>query len=207
MRIDELSLINMIAHQGGSILDLGCGTGEQLRKLRSLGVEDLTGVDIFQYDNLEEFNFIKSDSMQYLMKNPEKFDQILSRQSFYYYTADQQEELFHSAFKSLKAGGYLYLIVFNGSIATSNFIAQKDLGIKFIYNEISLKLLGEAAGFSQSNVYESRMVPKNWIRRFVLNTIRVYVKYSYTLRFLSERGLDSQNPRIFSKVLVAIYKK
>jgi|LauGreStaDraftv2_3_1035109.scaffolds.fasta_scaffold45313_2 SAM-dependent methyltransferase len=207
MHINELSLMKMIAHEGGSILDIGCGTGDQLRKLKDLGLKDLTGVDIVQYDNLKDFNFVKCDSMQYLMDNPARYDQILSRQSFYYYSADQQIPLFVAAYQALKSEGYLYLIVFNGSIVTSNFIAQKDLGIRFIYNEINLKSLGELAGFSQSDIYELRIVPKNLLKRMILNLVRSYVKYAYTFRFLSERGIDSQNPRIFSKVLVAIYKK
>jgi SAM-dependent methyltransferase len=207
MNINEISLINEIAHKGGSILDIGCGTGDQLRKLRDLGLRDLTGVDIMEYDNLEDFNFVKCDSMQYLAVNPEKYNQILSRQSFYYYSAEQQKELFNSAYKALKPGGYLYLIVFNGSVATSNFIVQKDLGIKFIYNEINLKSLGELAGFSETNVYESRLIPTSWIKKIIANSIRTYVKFTYTLRYLSERGIDSQNPKIFSKVLIAIYKK
>ena len=157
----------MIARKSGSILDIGCGAGDQLRKLRELGLSDLTGVDIVQHDNLDDFNFIKCDSMQYLLESPARFDQILARQSFYYYPAEQQVPLFEAAHRALKTGGYLYLIVFNGSIITSNFIAQKDLGIKFIYNEINLKSLGELAGFTKSDVYESRIVPKNLFKKII----------------------------------------
>ena len=92
------SLIEKWAH-GGSILDLGCGSGNTANELEPGAYEKYTGVDISSIaiekalsrsassDRSDKVRYVQSDILTYVPD--EEFDVILFRESIYYIAANK----------------------------------------------------------------------------------------------------------------------
>jgi len=192
------------------ILDFGCGDGREMDSLRKIGFKNLTGLDVAHWSDRyaeDENIIIEPDSIGFLEGNTSMFDVIFSRESAYYIPVDQQDRLWSGFYGALKPSGKIVVIAFNGALSTSAWILQKDLAMKFAFNEKTLKSFAQNAGFT--NVHVDKIKPQHrsvtgfvffW---FVLGLGEINSR----LRYLTERGLDSENPRLFSKQIVLTAQK
>jgi hypothetical protein len=150
---------------------------------------------------------IEPDSIGFLENNPERWDVIFARESVYYVPKENQQRLWKAFFLGLKPGGKLVVIVFNGALTTSEWIIQKDHGIKFALNEISLLNLGEIGGFHDIEIEGVKPQHRSPVGATIFMILSLYRNLTSRLRYLSERGIDRQNPRYFTKSIVLIAKK
>jgi SAM-dependent methyltransferase len=77
------TLKNLDLNKKASVLDIGSGTGDTLKKMYELGYKNLTGVDPYIKENLfftESFHIYKKDPLQ--LSTEKKFDCIMMHHSF-----------------------------------------------------------------------------------------------------------------------------
>ena len=97
----------------GEILDLGCGTGLELREIwkRNPGVS-VTGVDLCRamLERLKEqygdkpFCAVCEDYFQYEM-GEERWDGVISFESLHHFLPEKKQELYTKVYKGLRTGG------------------------------------------------------------------------------------------------------
>lgn len=96
---------------GGSILDIGCGTGVPLAKYLTNRKFSVTGVDfsekmiqIAKANNIENSVFILSDFLDFNSVN--KFDGILAWDSLWHFPKHEQIRIYNKVISLLNPGGY-----------------------------------------------------------------------------------------------------
>ena len=193
-------------NKNAEILDWGCGDGTNIDNFKKEGYLATEGLDV--EPSLSRVDVaIDSDSIGFLERNPQKWDVIFARQSIYYIPKDGQSRLWNAFHSALKPGGKLIIIVFNGALTSAEWIIQKDFGIQFSLNEISLFNLAETSEFKEIKVFGIRVThrtPIGFVTSFLLD---LYKNLNCHLRYLSERGIDSQNPKIFTKSITLLASK
>jgi hypothetical protein len=120
---------------------------------------------------------------------------------------DEQERLWRAFFGSLRPGGKLVIIAFNGALSTSAWILQKDLALKFAFTELTLKSFPKTAGFIDVHVEEVKAEHKSFVGATLFWFVLGFGKLNSRLRYFTERGLDKQNPRLFSKQIIMTARK
>jgi len=192
------------------ILDFGCGDGREIDSLRRIGFKNLRGFDIARWSTnaiIDDCITYDPDSIGFLERNTSKFDVIFSRDSAYYVPVEQQERLWRAFYGALKPQGKIVVITFNGALSTSSWILQKDLAIKFAFNEKTLQSFPQNAGFANINVEKIRPEHRSIVGAAFFWFVLGYGELNSRLRYFTERGIDSQNPRLFSKQIVMTAQK
>lgn len=111
MESEYLHLIVNSIPAGGSILDLGCGTGEPIARFFIEKGFHLTGVDgsakmiALCQKRFPSERWIVSDMRE--IKFPQQFDAILAWHSFFHLDHESQREMFKLFNSHLKSGGVL----------------------------------------------------------------------------------------------------
>lgn len=192
------------------MLDFGCGDGREIDSMRGLGFTNVTGFDVARWSPKapESKNIIiDPDSIGFLERNTSAFDVIFSRESIYYTPADHQDRLWRAFYGSLRPGGKIVVIAFNGALSTSAWILQKDLAMKFAFNELTLQSFPLKAGFTDIQVESVNPEHRSFLGTALFWFVLGYGQLNSRLRYLTERGLENQNPRLFSKQIVMKARK
>jgi len=193
-----------------NVLDFGCGDGREIDFMCELGFKNVTGFDVARWSPkapASENIIIDSDSIGFLERNTSAFDVIFSRESIYYTPVDQQDRLWGAFYGSLKPGGKIVVIAFNGALSTSAWILQKDLAMKLAFNELTLHSFPLKAGFSDIQVENVNPEHRSFLGTALFWIVLGYGQLSSRLRYFTERGLENQNPRLFSKKIVMTARK
>ena len=203
-------LKNLSTDFDSTILDFGCGDGREMDLMRRIGFKNLTGFDVVRKSAtaLEfENTIIDPDSIGFLERNTSKFDVIFSRESVYYTPVEEQERLWRAFYEALKPHGKIVVITFNGALSTSSWILQKDLAMKFAFNEKTLHSFPTNVGFSDIHIENVKSKHRSIVGAAFFWFVLGYGEFNSRLRYLTERGLDRQNPRLFSKQIVMTARK
>ena len=202
MKTNRVELLQEIAsNQNAKILDWGCGRGGLIDNLKSLGCSYVSGLEVDAAFAREDI-YIDSDTIAWLEKRPEKYDVIITSESFYYVVKGEQDKLWLAFYKALAPGGKIVVITFNGAIGSSNWNFQKDLGMKLIPNEILLRNLAASAGFQSIELFSVTPAHRTLFGKTVSYLFSIFRVVNYKFKYTSERGLDSQNPTIFTKQIL-----
>ncbi|MCO5141911.1 MAG: class I SAM-dependent methyltransferase [Oligoflexia bacterium] len=210
---DRVLKINYLEHlppsKNTKILDVGCGNGRVLNFLKSQGYENFLGVDI-DSKSLEEIStdlktktllinnlsdFLKSENTQY--------DCIIAKDVIYYFTRSEATKIMREIASKLNTNGKIIIEIFNGAQLTAAYTANKDLGIQTVYTEHSLKQLLDSAGLKVTHIFGQKQ-PYIGVKKRILNLI---LSFFYKFVFLAERGVDENNPKIFTKSIIAVAQK
>lgn len=207
MRIKEAGILREIATDPkANILDWGCGNGHLINKLKSLGCERVHGLDVDEAFARYDVS-VESDTIAWLENRPLTYEVIILRESFYYIAKNDQARLWLACYNSLTLGGRIFVVSFNGALQSSNWVWQKDLGIKLIPNEILLGNLADSSGFDNIHVFGVSPSSRTFFGEFISIVFEVVRKTKYKFIYLLERGIDSQNPTIYTKQLCLMANK
>lgn len=198
-------------NKDSAILDFGCGNGRVLRFLHSKGYFNLTGADIYTsgWNELSHLNanlIPISNSKEFLLSQNGKYDFIVVKDVIYYFNNDEVIDIARLLKEALKPGGKLIIEIFNGSLFTGPYIKYKDVGIKLILTERSLKQIVEESGMTLLSLYGNHQKPngfRGWIFYLLNKMWCVYVRLVYFF----ERGIDEQNPKIYTRKILAVATK
>ncbi|PHY07141.1 MAG: SAM-dependent methyltransferase [Alcaligenaceae bacterium] len=132
------------------VLDAGCGTGGLIHSLKAAGYRQVKGfdlspiaVDICQKKGLD----VQLGSLNDIatIQAPSKFDVIISNDTLYYLSADQQLAFLKNANTRLNRGG---LILMNmPALAAFRGTHDRAVGILHRFNRLEVKELIQSAGF------------------------------------------------------------
>jgi hypothetical protein len=202
MKISDKRLLRELTQIPEShILDWGCGDGKWIDKIKNSGCMWVSGLEVDPLYAREEVE-IDTDTIGWLQSRGEAFDLIFARETIMYVDKELQKQLWSAFFHALKPGGRLYVQGFNGALITSQYPFQKDLGIKFVANEVLLRNLALEAGFEDieiRGVIPNNRTPIGWL---ISTLSRMYTELNYRFRFFLERGIEQQNPKLFTKTVL-----
>jgi len=198
--------------RGSRGLDLGCGSGRLLALLLDNGFENVVGIDIDRKvidaapAGLRDRMTSIDDLTSYLAQHEGEFDFIIAKDVLYYFPRHEVRARMQEIARALKPGGVILAEVFNGALTTAPYTAAKDLGIQTMYTEHSLRQLLEAGSLDVVAVAGIRS-GKRGARRLLYDLIASAWHWGMRLIQLLERGIDPQNPRIFTKSLLGVAKR
>lgn len=132
------------------VLDAGCGTGGLIHSLKAAGYRQVKGfdlspiaVDICQKKGLD----VQLGSLNDIatIQAPSKFDVIISNDTLYYLSADQQLAFLKNANTRLNRGGLLLMNM--PALAAFRGTHDRAVGILHRFNRLEVKELIQSAGF------------------------------------------------------------
>ena len=199
------------ANKNARILDFGCGDGRIIQFLLDHGYTNITGADIKIPNDLkfpsEKVSLIEiKDATEFLSAQKEKFDFIVAKDVIYYFNSREVLNILVLFKNALAPNGQIFFEIFNGSLFTGPYVKYKDIDIQLILTDISLKKLIEEAGLHLRAMQGSRQ-PKNSMKKFLFFSIHKLEQWVTRFIFLVERGKDEQNPKIYSRKIIAVAQK
>jgi len=132
---------------GGSILDLGCGSGSTATELGASTYRDYTGIDISTVaiskarkktedrGRADKNRFVQSDVITYTPT--QQFDVILFRDSIYYIPRAQIISVFDRYSKYLKHNGVFIVRIWDGSGKCKTIIDNIDKNFQIVEKHLS----------------------------------------------------------------------
>jgi SAM-dependent methyltransferase len=192
-----------------AVLDLGCGRGRVIRYLASLGFENVMGVDI----DKEAVDWVLSHSTSaarhvrdlgaFLDEGPGPFALVIAKDVINYFPRSCLIDYLSKIKNILAPDGRFLVEVSNGAAFTGPFIKYKDYRIEWTFTEHSLRAVLEDAGFFVEPIV-GKQIPGRGLRRSAYRTaLRAWQQVLHFV-YVLERGLDTQNPSILSKQLIAL---
>lgn len=147
------------------ICDLGCGSGNFLSWLHSLGYENAMGVDKSQ-EQIERGrgrgikNIILGDAKEFLSARPNHFDAIFARDVLEHFPKEKALKLVTLIRQSLKEGGVFVCQTLNGESLLAGRLFYADLTHETAFTWRSIRQMCLLAGFSNIETYPQRPVVK-----------------------------------------------
>jgi 2-polyprenyl-3-methyl-5-hydroxy-6-metoxy-1,4-benzoquinol methylase len=182
-----------------NILDVGCGNGRVLEFLRSKGFSAAAGVDKSPGTAGE----VTDDIVAYLAAHAGRYDLLIVKDMIYYLPKGDVGPFLKRALGALKPGGRMIVEVFNGASLTGNYIGLKDPRIEWVPTEHSLRQLLEEAGFRVTAAL-AHQPPRRGLKRRAFNLVGGAWRLLLRAAYFAERGLDAQNPRIFTTKMLMV---
>jgi cyclopropane fatty-acyl-phospholipid synthase-like methyltransferase len=139
-------------------LDLGCGAGDQLMALKSLGFANLIGVDIGREQVTIAQNrglcVVRADLLVYLNTCEQAFDLIFAYDIIEHFTKDEVLELLRLTWERLKPGGCLILQTPNAMSPWASHYRYDDLTHEHIFSPKCIVSTLQLTGFTDITVRE-----------------------------------------------------
>lgn len=143
----------------GKILDLGCGYGNFLYYLKSLGYTNVTGLDISSEEiaicrkNFLSFSLIKSDIFEYIKNSNEKFDVIYLSHVLEHISKDKLNDLLQGFKKILNRGGFIIIVIPNCAAYFNATVSRyADITHEIGFVDKSLRQLFIVNGFENEDI-------------------------------------------------------
>lgn len=193
-----------------NVLDLGCGTGRVIQRLKSMGYRHIIGIDddknqievgiqagITELRNENAFDFLAKQIS-------ESFDYVLLVDVLEHFSLPDAVLLGRSIYRVLKPGGSVIVQTPNGSAPLNGVIAAGDLTHLQIYTPSSLKQWGHLTGFNIMQVFEVKP-PFGSLKRLVRRFIYGFYRFNVKLLVASQTGLWKD--QIVSMNMLAVFSK
>ena len=194
------------------ILDLGCGEGDLLRYLSSLGYRHAIGVDrdkkaVTALDGLPGVTVKVAEANAGSLEHYRGgWALIVAKQMIYYFDRREAPALVAGLARELESEGRLIVEVFNGALLSSRFTELKDPAILTAYTENGLKRLLEDNGFVVEHLFGA-VLRGNGLKGALYFAAQSLWFRLYRLMLILERGRDAELPRISSKSIIAVAKR
>ena len=166
------------------MLDIGCGCGEYIYFLRSLGYENVFGVDICKRElDLGRQkgipNLIDANAMEYLDGKKESFDVISAFNFFEHLRKDEILQLLQLIHQSLKPGGRLLAVTPNGLSPFGGATRYWDFSHETGFTPASWRQIARITGFGEAHFEEYGPIPhsvRGKIRAILWGFVRLGLK-------------------------------
>lgn len=153
----EDELLNL--PKSSSILDFGCGFGQNLRGIKAMGFGDIVGADInppalraCRTGGLTVFDV--SNGIHVLAASHDPFDCIITTHVLEHIPKKEVVSVVSGLRALLKPGGILIVAVPNAQSYTGAYWAYEDFTHETLYTYGSLRYVLKASGFSNVNLID-----------------------------------------------------
>ncbi len=194
------------------ILDLGCGAGHFLYFLRSLGYNNLSGIDISR-DQIEQAKKIVECSLEnigindFLSSTDKEYDLIICNHIIEHLTLPETEQLFRKMLIRLSSTGKIIITTPNANSLWANYALFSDITHKRLFTAESLLQINYNLPVKLS-FYEEGAAAYDFLSavRWVLYKIRqVYLRMLFIIDVGPWR--NKSKPMIFSSNLICIIER
>lgn len=199
------------ANKEALILDIGCGMGQFIKYLREKGYINVIGIEIGQEavdyckkNNIENINKIDNIN-EFINNNVNKFDLIILKSVIAHFKREDVILNLQLIRNALKDGGAIIVETFNMSVFTGVFALYDDYTHKLGFNEESLYQVLYESGFNDIKIYGNKYKVRG-IKSLLWIILRKIWFFILNVIYIIERGIGD-NPKIFSKLLIAAAKK
>ena len=198
-------------NKNSTILDVGCGTGEDIAFYLSKGYKNVSGVDL----SVSQLNYAKSlgaeikegeilDTLNNTPKN--SFDLISAYDVIEHLTKDEVLDFLSLTYKSLSHEGALILRTPNASSLFASNLRYGDFTHELSFSPECLEMLMKSAGYKNIELREIDPVPFGYsffssFRYILWQIVRLIIKFIN----LIETGNTGTN--IYSRVFIVVGKK
>ena len=143
---------------GASCLDLGCGAGNLLLVLKTLGFDNLIGIDLgpeqIAIARARGVTAIQANVLEYLKTSDQSFDLILAFDIIEHFAKDEVLEVLGLIWKCLKPGGRLIIQTPNALSPWASHIRYNDLTHEWIFGPSCLASTLRLCGFKDVELRE-----------------------------------------------------
>ena len=198
------------ANKDCNILEVGCGIGNNILSLQSMGYNNCYGIDISQsqidYANrLGLKNVEKVDAIHYLSSKNNQYDCILIIDVLEHLTYNKLIELGKCAYMALKKTGTLIIQVPNG-FSVMNPILYSDITHERAFSVVSIKQFFAESGFSSNYSFVEPLLPNNSIISILKNIIwKIFIKP--IIYFVFTISYKKIHPAILTPNIIAAVQK
>jgi len=144
--------------QNASGLDLGCGAGDLLLVLKSLGFHNLIGIDVgpeqVAIARARGVTAVQANILEYLQTSDQSFDVIFAFDVIEHFTKDEVLDLFALIWKRLKPGGRLLIQTPNALSPWASHYRYNDLTHEVIFGPSCLASTLRLSGFKDVKLRE-----------------------------------------------------
>ncbi len=205
---DEDVIKRLPKNKNNKILDMGCGYGRYLKHIKSLGYENIKGVEIGDEQNRflkdKGFEVIQSDIFEFLKSTDEKFDFVSMFDVMEHFNKNEIVELIPLLKNVLNDDGILVIRVPNGEAMLGGSIMYGDFTHETFFTARSIKQLFNVFDFSHTDVF-----PLYPIRHGLKSKIRYcgykFYELIYKIGIIFEAG-ETKN-FVSTRNILAIIKK
>lgn len=187
------------------VLDIGCGFGQMLLRLRDAGYSEIQGVDIGN----ESVQFCQSQGLQvqqidsistFANQNEGKFQLILMSHVLEHIPKEEVIPNLVAIRKMLAPGGAFVVMVPNAQSATGVYWMYEDYTHYQLFTSGSLLYVLRSAGFQKIEFLDPKCLKglspfKQWKRRIFLRMYELKVNF---WNRATASGFHKPSPRIFS---------
>lgn len=189
-----------------AMLDLGCGCGEWLYYLRSMGYENVIGVDVCDGELVRArqmgiVDLISVNALEYLEDKKECFDVISAFNFFEHMRKDEVLRLLRLIYGALKPGGKLLAVTPNGLSPFGGATRYWDFSHETGFTPASWGQIARIGGFSEIHFEEYGPIPHS-----VFGIVRVVLWQLVRLGIQIVSYIEVGGPRDISRVYTADMK-
>lgn len=192
------------------ILDVGCGWGQFLWWVRSLGYEQLEGIDLGsdQVKHCSEMGLSATrvnDSAEFLKSHPAQFDLVTIHHVIEHMANEKGVELLRAARASLRPGGQVIVQTPNMSAVSAAYSRHIEITHVTGYTDSSLVQALGMAGFQKVKVWGNKTPFRRTPRRLLWIGLQAGSRLLWRAMLFAELGSDT--PGILTKNIYASGEK
>lgn len=188
------------------IVDLGCGSGDLILWLQSIGFKNVSGVD-YSREQVELArrigvkNVFQGDLREFL-KNNRKFDVIFMRDALEHFTKNEVIDILNLIRDSLVNEGVFVIQTINAENLLWGRLRHGDFTHEVAFTRNSLIQIFQVIGFNQIEIYPQPLIIhglKSFVRRILWKLIEFVLKIYLLIETGSSAGIFTQNLIVVAK--------
>jgi len=199
----------LLGKKAAPILDFGSGRGPVTDFLLGQGFTQVTGFERNEVllgelsPEARSTTVFGADFSKFLRESGKRWEAVVLRDVLYYFD-DAGALAFLKELRGFLAPNAVLLVeVFNGVCLTAPYVKFKDREIRLCFTEHSLVSLLTEAGFKIEVITGIKPVLRG-PRSFAFYFASRFWQWALRGIYWAERGVDSQNPRIWERKIFAI---
>ena len=196
--------------RSATLLDLGCGNGEFLQLLNSLGYANVAGVDLSEEQaasgRSKGLNVTAGDAFEYLANRHQEFDLISAFNFFEHLQKKEVLRLLELVHNALRPGGKLLAVTPNGLSPFSGTTRYFDFSHEMSFTPQSWRQLANLSGFWEP-VFEEARFEGRGLKAVIRTILWSLLRFGFDSISRIETGHSRDKSRVYTADMKVILTK